>query len=168
MVQQLFEKYKQGLQSSGKNMLYAQFCLIRLEVLPPDEIQVISPSELTDTYARDQRTALIDYYRAETKILVRVTTTIKEDEAIKASQATVVLSKSEMFDAMAQKNPNLARLKDGLGMVIESLGFSHHVYVFHSRCRAASFFFQRYGKCLPIGNGLTHFLNGWRVRHAVG
>ena len=119
LANRLFEEYKQKLQAAQKNMLFSQFSLMQLEVLPPDEIRIVSPSELTDTYAKEQRNTLIDYYREETKIMVRITTIIREDEEIKASQNKVVLSKSEMFEAMAQKNPNLAKLKDGLGMIIE-------------------------------------------------
>jgi DNA polymerase-3 subunit gamma/tau len=118
-AEQLFEAYKLQLQAAAKNVLYSQFCLMRVMVLPPDEVRVISPSELTDTYARDQRAALIEYYRNETKMIVRITTEIQEDEEVKNAQNVMVLSKSEMYEAMAIKNPNLARLKDGLGMQIE-------------------------------------------------
>jgi len=119
IAQQLFDKYKQQLLSAGKNVIQAQFSMMRVEVLPPDEVRIISPSELTDTYAKEQRTQLIDFYRAETKMMVRITMEIQEDEAVKAAQNTVVLSKSEMFDAMAAKNPSLGKLKDALGMTIE-------------------------------------------------
>jgi len=93
--------------------------MMRVEVRPPDEVRLISPSELTDTYAKDQRTLLIDFYREQTRIIVRITTEVQEDEAIKAAQNNIVLSKSEIYEVMAQKNPNLAKLKDGLGMNIE-------------------------------------------------
>jgi len=116
---QLFEKYKQQLQAANKNVIYAQFTMMRVDVLPPDELRIISPSELTDTYAKEQRTSLIDFYRAETKMIVRITTEIQEDESVKAEQNKTVLSKSEMYEAMAQKNPQLTRLKEGLGMSIE-------------------------------------------------
>ena len=119
MAEQLFERYKQKLQAASKSVIHAQFTMMRLIVLPPDEVRIISPSELTNTYAREQRNDLIDFYRAESKMTVRITTEIQEDEAIKASQNITVLSKSEMFEAMAQKNPSLARLKDGLSMQIE-------------------------------------------------
>jgi DNA polymerase III subunit gamma/tau len=119
MAEELFDLYKKQLQQAGKSVLYSQFCMMRVEVLPPDEVRLISPSELTDTYAKDQRTALIDFYRAETKIVVRITTEVQEDETVKASQNSVVLSKSEIYEVMAGKNPNLAKLKDGLGMQIE-------------------------------------------------
>ncbi|MCD6013119.1 MAG: polymerase subunit gamma/tau [Flavipsychrobacter sp.] len=119
LANQLFEQYKQQLKAADKNVIYAQFCMMRIEVLPPDEVKLISPTELTDTYAREQRNQLLDFYRAETKINVRVTTDIQEDEATKNAPKTVVLSKSEVFDVMVQKNPSLGKLKDGLGMSIE-------------------------------------------------
>ncbi len=119
LAEQLFEQYKQKLQAASKNVIYAQFTMMRLIVLPPDEVRIISPSELTNTYAKEQRNDLIDFYRAETKMIVRITTEIQEDEEVKAAQNITVLSKSEMYEAMAQKNPSLAKLKDGLGMQVE-------------------------------------------------
>jgi DNA polymerase-3 subunit gamma/tau len=120
VAEQLFEQYKQQLQAASKNVLYAQFSMMKIEVYPPDELRIISATELTDTYAREQRTLLIDYYRAATEMVVRITTEIQEDEALKAEQLkNVVLSKSEIFDVMAEKNAQLGRLKDGLGMSIE-------------------------------------------------
>jgi DNA polymerase-3 subunit gamma/tau len=120
VAEELFEKYKQQLQAASKNVLYAQFSMMKIEVYPPDELRIISATELTDTYAREQRTVLIDYYRAATEMVVRITTEIQEDEEQKAEQLkNVVLSKSEIFDVMAEKNGQLARLKDGLGMSIE-------------------------------------------------
>jgi DNA polymerase III subunit gamma/tau len=119
VAEQLFEQYKQQLQAAGKNAILAQFSMMRMEVHHPDEVKLISPSVLTDTYAREQRTHLIDYYLKETSMNVRVTTEIQEDEAIKAMQNPTVLSKSEIYDAMVGKNPLLAKLKDGLGMTIE-------------------------------------------------
>ena len=116
---QLLEEYRQQLTAQGKSTLSSQFSLMRLEFYPPDEICFISPSELTDTYARDQKGVLIDYYRERTKLMVRVTTKLVEDEAVITAQQNTVLSKQEMFDAMAMKNPNLARLKEGLGMQVE-------------------------------------------------
>ncbi len=116
---QLFEQYRKQLSDAGKSVVSAQFSMMRVEVLPPDEVRLISPSELTDSYARDQRTALIDFYREATKMIVRITTEIQEDEAVISAQKNTVLSKSEMYEVMAGKNPNLAKLKDGLGMQIE-------------------------------------------------
>ena len=119
VANQLFEAYKAKLPAANKTVLHSQFCMMRVEVHPPDEVRLISPSAFTDGYAKDQKTPLIDYYRAETGMVVRITTEIQEDESVMAAQSITVLSKSEMFEAMATKNPNLAALKDGLGMTIE-------------------------------------------------
>jgi DNA polymerase III subunit gamma/tau len=116
---QVFEQYKQKLHAADKNMIHSQFGLMRIEVIPPDELRIISPSKLTDTYAKEQRSQMIDFYRDLTKMQVRIITEVQEDESVLAAQNTRVLSKSEMYDEMAQKNPNLAKLKDGLGMQIE-------------------------------------------------
>ena len=119
VANQLFEAYKAKLPAANKTVLHSQFCMMRVEVHPPDEVRLLSPSAFTDGYAKDQKTPLIDYYRAETGMVVRITTEIQEDESVMAAQSITVLSKSEMFEAMATKNPNLAALKDGLGMTIE-------------------------------------------------
>jgi DNA polymerase-3 subunit gamma/tau len=118
-AEEIFEAFKKKLHSENKGVLHAQFSMMRIEVFPPDEVKLISPSELTDTYAKDQRTLLNDFYRAETDMIVRITTAIVEDEAAKATQTNAVLSKSEIYEAMARKNPNVAALKDRLGMQIE-------------------------------------------------
>ena len=115
---QLFEDYKAQLQANGKGVIHGQFSMMRVELMPPDEVKVISPNELTHTYANEQRTQLIDFYRAKTQMLVRIVTELIIDEEVN-SKIPKVLSKSEMFEAMARKNPNLAKLKDGLGMQVE-------------------------------------------------
>ncbi len=118
-AQHLFDEFKKRLKTENKSVMAAQFDMMRVEVYPPDEMRLIAPSEFTESYARDQKTPLSDYYREATKMIVRITTEVQEDENIKALQNVVVLSKSEMFDAMANKNPQLGSLRDALGMTIE-------------------------------------------------
>lgn len=118
-VNDIFEAYKKQLRDAGKGVIHAQLSLMTVMALPPDEVRIISPSELTDTYAREQRTAMLDFYREQTNMLVRITTELKEDEAIKNAQANTVLSKSEIYEMMAIKNPNLHKLRDGLNMQLE-------------------------------------------------
>jgi len=115
----ILEEYKKNLQSAGKSIIFAQFGMVQATMLPDNELRIICPSELTHTYIRDQRTDLQDYFKKETGLLVRITTEINEDEAIKEAQKVTVLSKSEIFDVMAAKNPSLGRLRDALGMQIE-------------------------------------------------
>ena len=118
-VAALFDDYKKEMQAGNKSMLYAQLCMMSLEVYPPDEIRIITPTQFTDTYAKDQRNTLIDYFRRHTGIMVRVTTELRENKELEAEQQKTVLSKPEIFDAMVAKNPDLSLLKDALGLQIE-------------------------------------------------
>ncbi|RYE19299.1 MAG: DNA polymerase III subunit gamma/tau [Sphingobacteriales bacterium] len=119
-ITSLFEGYKNEMRAGNKSMLYAQLCMMSLEVYPPDEVRIITPTQFTDSYARDQRNILIDYFRKHTGITVlRVTTEMRENKEMEAEQQKPVLSKSEVFDAMAAKNPDLGLLKDALGLQIE-------------------------------------------------
>ena len=115
----IFQEYKKKLLAESKGMVHGQFELMKIVVFPPDEIRIVSPSELTDTYARDQRNILLDFFREKARMLVRLTTELVEDKEISNAQKTTVLSKSEIYEAMAAKNPSLQKLKDGLGMQIE-------------------------------------------------
>jgi len=114
----VFEAFKNNLKAADKTMLYAQFNLVKFEVHPPDEIRIITPSELTDTYIKELRNQIIDFYYTTARMKVRLTTVIVE-EKVAEDEGTRVLSKSEMFEAMAQVNPNLAKLRAGLGLQIE-------------------------------------------------
>jgi len=115
---QLFEQYKQELKAADKSVLYSQFSMMRVEAYPPDEIRIISPGVLTDTYAREQRNAMIDFSLKQAGLKVRITTEIQEDKS-QAPEQNRVLSKAEMYEAMATINPNLAKLKEGTGLAIE-------------------------------------------------
>jgi DNA polymerase-3 subunit gamma/tau len=117
---QIFEQYKLKLQAENKSVVYGQFSLMKIQVFPPDEVRLIAPAELTETYAKDSRTSLADFYRDATQMIVRITTEVQIDQEFESQNAANrVLSKNEVFDLMAQKNPNLARLRDGLNMHID-------------------------------------------------
>ncbi len=118
-VLEIFEEYKRKMMDDNKASIFAQLSLMRLEVIHPDEVHIVSPSELTDTYARDQRSVLLDIYRERTKMNVRITTEIIEDESVKSVQYVKVLSKQEMYENMVQKNPWLSKLKSGLNLHLE-------------------------------------------------
>lgn len=119
LAQDVFQKYKDLIHSEQKSMLHAQLLQMSIEIYPPDEVRIICPTDLTDTYARDQRNTILDYYREHTGIMVRVTTEVRKNESVEAEQQNVVLSKQEMFDALVQKNPELGKLKDALNLQIE-------------------------------------------------
>lgn len=119
MVNEIFEQYKKRIQAENKSMLYAQFCAMNPEFCAPDEIRIVTPSELADEYALGQRNQLIDFYRANTGVMVRVTTELRIDKTMEAREQVKVLSKGEMYEAMVKKNPLLGQLKDALNLQIE-------------------------------------------------
>lgn len=119
MVDALFDEYKKTIQEAKKMMLHAQLLFIKTQVFPPNEIRLISPSELTHTYAKESRNELLDYFSEKTGISVRVTTEVQIDENIAAEQETKVLSKQDTYDEMVRKNPTLEQLRDALGLQID-------------------------------------------------
>ncbi len=114
----ILEKYKAHLRARDQSVILGQLALMKMEVYPPDEVRLISPGDLTDNYAKDQRGDLIDFFMKEAKMRIRVTTEVREDKSL-TEPANKVLSKNEMFEVMANRNPNLARLRDGMGLQIE-------------------------------------------------
>lgn len=119
IVTQLFEEYKQGVLESNKMMLHAQLLLMTPEYHAPNEVRIINPTDLTETYALEQRNDILEYYRAKTGVMVRVTTEVHLDESVQQEQTGKVLSKQEVFDEMVKKNPALGKLRDSLGLQIE-------------------------------------------------
>jgi len=118
IVGKVYNQYKQKLQKENKSVLHAQFSSMNAEMVSADEIRLVAPNELTEEYAKEQRNQLIDYFRTHTGIMVRVTTEVKHEEQTQTFQPTV-LSKSELYEVMVQKNPNLKLLKDALNLQIE-------------------------------------------------
>lgn len=119
LAEQVYEQYKKKLQAENKSVYHAQFTLMKVELLPQNEIRLIAPSDLTEEYAKDQRNQLIDFFREQAGALVRITTEVRENKDIAAMQQQKVLSKSEIYEVMAQKNPYLNKLKDGLNLQID-------------------------------------------------
>lgn len=118
-VQEVFEKYKQQVQAEKQSMVHVQLSMTRAEVLPPDEVRFICPTDMSEEYAKNERNRMIEFFRAHTGVMVRITTELRIDPELQAREQVKVLSKPEMFAAMAQKNPNLALLKEGLNLQIE-------------------------------------------------
>lgn len=118
-IKPFFEEFKEGARSAGKHILHAQLSMMLLEVYPPDEIRIISVSPLNNNYALEQRHDMIDFFRKKTGKMVRVKVELREDESAITNEQPTVLSKQEVFDVMAQKNPALRKLKDDLNLQIE-------------------------------------------------
>ncbi|MEZ5015635.1 MAG: DNA polymerase III subunit gamma/tau [Flavipsychrobacter sp.] len=119
LVERVFADYKEKAQKGNKSMLYAQLLMMTPEVKPPDEICFVVPTDLTNTYALNQRDELLEFFSNKTGIRIRITTDLRVDENIEQTQQEVVLSTPEILDVMIEKNPNLGKLKDNLNLQIE-------------------------------------------------
>ncbi len=119
LVNEVFEKYKQTLRDQNRSVYHAQFSGMTVEVPQPDEVRFITPNDLTDAYVKELRDVLIDFFRTHTGIAaLRVTSEIRIDTSNLKPQEKI-LSRPEIYEVMAAKNPNLAKLKEGLNMQID-------------------------------------------------
>jgi len=118
LVQQVYQQFKQRLQAENRSVHFAQFSAMKAELGSNDEIKIVASHELTEEYAKEQRNQLLEFFRAHTGIMVRVTTEVRKDEGEQAPQQTV-LSKTEVFELMCRSNPNLRLLKESLNLQIE-------------------------------------------------
>ncbi len=118
-VQQLYTEFKESLRRENKSAYYAQFSRICVELIDGQEVRFIAPDDITEVYVTQQRNILSDFFQQKTGVLLRITTEIRRPENEEQTKETKVLSKQEIFDLMAQKNPNLSTLKSALNMQID-------------------------------------------------
>lgn len=120
IAQEMFEKFKESLRAQNRNAYHAQFSSMYVEAYPPDEIRIIAPTEFVQGYALEERNNMIEFVRRETGIaVIRITTEIRIDTSIQQQEQKRILSKPEMYETMAQKNPYLDQLKNNLNLQIE-------------------------------------------------
>ncbi len=117
-VKTLFEEFRQQAKEAGRSVLYAQLSMMAVEWIEPDEVRIISPSEITNEYALDNRSTLIEHFSKHAGRVIRVTTEVRIDTSSQPVKSKV-LSKSELYEVLATKNPNLAYLKEQLNLQIE-------------------------------------------------
>ncbi len=115
----IFNQYKDQARSQNKLVLVAQLGMMVLEVYPPEEIKIVSTNEMINEYALKERNDMIEFFRKHTDIIIRITTEVRIDKNTDAEPVTTTLSKTEMYQAMVDKNPALGQLKDGLNLQIE-------------------------------------------------
>jgi DNA polymerase-3 subunit gamma/tau len=118
LVEELFEQYRNKAREQNRGVLYAQLSMMRVEAQPPDEVRIVSPTEMINEYALDNRNDLIDFFTRHMGTTIRVTTEVRKDPTVEQEQKRV-LSKNEIFDVMVKKNPLLGALKDGMNLQID-------------------------------------------------
>ncbi len=117
-VERLFAQFTEQLKAENKSVLHAQFCVMKAVLSSADEVRIVAPNALCEEYARSQRDLLIQYFRKETGVMVRVVTQV-DATAVPDKMPENVLSKQEIYERMALQNPNLAKLKDALGLTLD-------------------------------------------------
>jgi DNA polymerase III subunit gamma/tau len=118
-VDGVFEAFKKNMQQTGQSINFAQFSIMRTELVPPDEVRIISPSEFTENYAKAERNLLIDFFKSTQDINIRITTVVIPNDDAAANEPQKPMTRNEIFEDMANQNPNLARLKEALNLQIE-------------------------------------------------
>lgn len=117
-VDTTYEAYRLRARQENKGVVLAQLALITPKCIPPDEVRLIAKTQMAESWSQSVRNDLLDFFRARTKIIVRITSEVKEDETLEAGRPAV-LSKNDVFELLAKKNPLLSKLKDGLNLQIE-------------------------------------------------
>jgi DNA polymerase-3 subunit gamma/tau len=115
-VNEIFEQYKASLKAENKSILHSAF--MNVQVVMPEEgtIHFISPNNITDSYVQSEKSVLQDLLIKETGLLVRLLNSfIETDDEPKEK----VLSRTEVFTEMANKNPMLYQLRDALKLGID-------------------------------------------------
>ena len=113
----VLDKYREKLKNDNASVLHAQFSQITVRVISADEVRIICPTEMAEEYCRSERDKLIEAFRSEVGGLVRVTTEVQVNNDLPAPER--ILSKQEVYEELAQQNPSLASLKEGLNLQIE-------------------------------------------------
>lgn len=115
-VLEIFEQYKASLKAENKSILHSAFMNVQVAMPEEGTIHFISPNNITDSYVQSEKSVLQDLLIKETGLLVRLLNSFTEtDEAPKEK----VLSRTEVFTEMANKNPMLHQLRDGLKLGID-------------------------------------------------
>ncbi len=116
-AERMFNVFRDKTQADNRSSVYAQLLQMQVECIGEDEVRIISPTQMADSYAQNLRNELIEFFSKEADRNVRITTELREDEA--AAAQPQVLSKQEMYEAMATKNPLVAQLREGLNLQLD-------------------------------------------------
>src|SRR5690606_36274294 len=114
-VKEVYEEYLSELAAQKKSVLHAQFSQMKAEKSGEDEVKIIVPSELSETYVKQQRDYLIDFFRKNNGLQIRVITELATEPDLTQNTAAV-LSKNEIYAAMVEKNPSHQKLTVALNL----------------------------------------------------
>lgn len=114
-VQGLFDLFIEQQIPERQSATRAQFKLMQLRFIVPDEVRLICPNNVCYHWAMQFRDALIEFFREQTRCPFRVIAEVEEPEPGSGSddQSPPVLDKLERF---ARKNPLIKEMQRRLGL----------------------------------------------------
>jgi hypothetical protein len=117
-VNEMYDGYMQKMRELNRSVPVAQLSLITPLFIAPDEVRLIAKTYMAESWSQTVRNDMLDFFRARTRVVVRMTSEVQEDEAMRDSQPAI-LSKTDVYELLVKKNPLLQQLKDGLNLQIE-------------------------------------------------
>lgn len=114
-VREIVGRYKEGLKQENKSILYNAFETVKME-LEDGTLHFISPNSITDSNVQAERSAIQNLIKSETGLLLRIMNSYVETDEEPKEKA---LSRTEIFNEMAAKNPTLLQLRDTLKLTLD-------------------------------------------------
>ncbi|MGC4056575.1 MAG: hypothetical protein QM743_00420 [Chitinophagaceae bacterium] len=116
LIERILFDYKETLIAQKKTILYTSYNTLKMEMPEPGTLHLISPNSIADSNIQAEKGTIQDLIKKETGLTIRITNAYEEtDEGPKET----ALSKTDIFDEMAAKNPTLQYLKETLRLSIE-------------------------------------------------
>jgi hypothetical protein len=115
-LQAIIDQFKQQLKAENKSILYNTFNDATFESTTPGSLHITSTNSLSNSNIAEEKDKLQELILKETGHLFRITNSFVESNDEPLEKA---LSKTEIFEQMAIKNPTLLALKDALRLGIE-------------------------------------------------
>jgi len=118
-IELVFENYKSVLQQQNKGFVHAQFLMVKPELVGHDEVKMIASAPFAEETIKEQRNLLIEFYTKHFDQHIRITTELRIDPNSSLNNMPKTLSRQEIFEQMAMKNPELLQLKDVLNLQLD-------------------------------------------------
>ena len=116
LIQEIFDEFSAQLKADNKSILFNAFQLVTLSMPEEGTLQLTSPNNITDSYVQTEKSKLQELLKQKTGLLVRITNSFIESDTEPKEK---VLTKAEIFNEMASKNPMLLQLKESLKMGLD-------------------------------------------------
>lgn len=115
-LERIIYAYKESLREAKQTILYSTYDALRMEMPEPGTLHLVSPNGLNDSNIQAEKSTLQELIRKETGLTIRITNAFEQSDEEPKETA---LSKTDIFEEMAGKNPILLQLKDALRLSIE-------------------------------------------------